>query len=254
MNEAADRGPHLTALVAAALAAVLTVPTLLSAQDPDFLFRSPVATVSLFGGWGRPGEGGDLFEFTREQLTVSEGDFSSPVVLAELAVRATDRLDLTVAVEHAWRTVHSEMEDWVWEDGEPIRQSTQFDRTRLLGGVKVYLLPRGRQIGEYAWIPTAWSPYLGGGAGVSWYEFVQEGDFVDFQTLDIFEAELSGNGSGAMGHALAGLQWTLGPRFLLRGEVRYLWGSGSVSGDAFDGFNDVDLSGARALVGVAVRL
>lgn len=246
-------GRSWLALTLAALS--LAAPALLSAQDADFLFRRPVATVSLYGGWAMPGEDSDVFDFTREHLTVDQGAFQSPLVLAELGVRATDRLDVTVGLEHASRTVDSEMEEWVTLDDQPIRQQTRFSRTRLLAGAKLYLLPRGRQISDYAWIPARGAPYVGGGVGYAWYDFVQDGDFVNFDTADIFEAELEATGSGQAAYALAGLQWTLTPRFLLRAEYRYLWGSGSLEGASFGSdFDDVDLSGSRALVGVSVRL
>jgi hypothetical protein len=48
----------------------------LAAQD--FLFGRPSATVVVYGGWSSPSESGDLFSFTRDQLTVERGDFSAP--------------------------------------------------------------------------------------------------------------------------------------------------------------------------------
>lgn len=239
-----------TALLAVTMA---VVPEAVMAQS-GFMLRRPAATVSLLGGWAFPGEGSDLFEFTRQELTVDDGDFAAPAIGLELAYRATEQLDVAVSIERAARTVDSELREWVTLDDLPIRQSTSFDRTRLLGTVRGYLFPRGRQISRFSWIPNRWSPYLGLGGGVSWYEFVQEGDFVDYETANIFEETFEENGRGWTGHAVAGVQLSLAERFLVRGEYRYIWGDADMPGTVFSGFGDLDMSGSTVLIGVGVRL
>jgi hypothetical protein len=242
-------------------ALALAVPALLLATAPpahgqraDFLFRRPHATVAVLGGWAMPGENSELFEFTREQLTVSRGDFASPLIFVEGAVRLTEWLDLALGLEYTNGSVGSEDRLYVYQDDSPILQTTDFKRRRLMGSVKGYLLPRGRQISEFAWIPSRWSPYLGVGLGMSWYEFLQEGDFVDYQTLDIFEERFRAKGRGMTGHVLAGVDVSLTPRFLVRGEYRYIRGEGKLDDYQFEGFDDVDLSGSRVALGLAVRL
>lgn len=232
---------------------VLLIPAPVQAQS-DFLLKRPALTLSVFGGWAMPGEESDLFEFTRQELTVDEGDFSSPVGMVEAALRVTERLDVALGLEHASRSVASEMREWVTMDDLPIPRTTEFSRTRFLASGKVYLLPRGRSISQYAWVPYRWSPYIGGGAGISHYEFSQAGDFVHFETADIFEDRLRSDGSALTAHALAGAQLSLTPRFLLRGEYRYIWGSAEVDDSDFLGFNPIDLSGSRVMLGAAVRM
>ena len=239
--------------LAAGLLLLLAVPV--SAQSPDFLFKRPAVTVSLQGGWAMPGEGSDLFDFARDQLTIEEGDFAAPVVLAEVGFRLTERFDAAVGLEYAGNSVDSEMRDWVTQDDQPIPQTTEFNRTRLMASLKGYLLPRGRQVSRFAWIPNRWSPYVGVGGGFSWYEFEQRGDFVDYQTLDIFEGQFRAEGRGFTGQALAGLDVTITPHFLVRGEYRYIWGAGDMESADFVDFDDsVDLSGSQVMLGFAVRL
>lgn len=243
--------PMVLAVVLAGMS--LSFPGAAQAQS-DFLFKRPALTVTLFGGWDMPSEGGDLFEFSRGELTLDRGDFSSPLIMGEVAWRATERLDLALGLEHSSRAVASEMREWETLDDQPIPQTTEFSRTRLLASGKAYLFPRGRSISEHAWVPYRWSPYIGGGAGISRYEFDQVGDFVDFRTAEIFTDRLESSGSALTAHALAGVQLSLTPRFLLRGEYRYLWGSDEVEGTDFSGFDAIDLSGSRAMVGVAYRM
>ncbi len=241
-------------LIPGLLVPALLIPSTAVAQN-DFLLQRPSATVSLFGGWASTAEGGDTFEFVREHMTLEQGDFASPMVLAEVAWRVSELLDLSVGIEHSARTRASELRDWVTMDDQPIPQSSRFSRTRFQGSAKVYLLPRGRSVSRYAWVPNRVAPYLGGGVGWTQYSFTQTGDFVDFETLDIFEAQIDSEGGGVTPHAVAGLQLSLTPRILLKGEYRYVWGEGTASISDFSAdFGGIDLSGSGVVIGAALRI
>lgn len=240
--------------VTAALALAVLLPTAAEAQG-DFLFQRPSFTASLYGGWSLAREESDTFEFVREHMTLEEGDFSAPLILGEVAYRVSERLDLSVGVEHAERTRASELRDWLTEDDRPILQNSTFARTRFMGSAKVYLLPRGRAISRFAWVPNRVAPYVGGGAGWTRYEFEQRGDFVDFETLEIFEAVIASVGHGFTPHALAGLQLSLTPRLVLKGEYRHTWGDGAAARSDFSAdFSDIDLSGSGVMIGAAIRM
>lgn len=225
----------------------------LAAQSADFLFGRPGGTIAFMAGFVRPDESADLFEFTRDQLTVGRGDFTSALVGAEVGFRTSDHVDLTLGLEYAGRSVSSEMRDWVTQDDQPILQTTEYTRWRATAGAKAYLLSRGRRVSEYAWVPASWSPYLGAGVGFTWYDFTQHGDFVDFQTLDIFADRLSTADRGFTPWVAAGLDLSLSTHFILRLDARHYWGSADVDDAVFDGFNDIDLSGYQATIGLAFR-
>ena len=241
--------------IRALAACLLLLPAVpVGAQTADFLFHRPPATLSVVGGWAMAGEGSQLFAEVRDQLTVSRGDFSAPALMVEVGVRITERLDLALGLEGASTSVRSEMRDWETIDGLAIPQETRFDRTRLMASVKGYLFRRGRRISEYAWVPARWSPYLGGGVGLTWYEFRQAGDFVDPDTQQIFEARLRSTGYGPGAHALAGVELSLSARFILRGEYRHIWAAAPLDPTVYQEFDDLDLSGGRATLGFAVRM
>ena len=84
------------------------------------------------------------------------------------------------------------------------------------------------------------------------YDFQQVGEFVDFETADIFQDFLISNGKTGTAHVLAGADLSLSPRFLLTAEGRYSVASAAMSDD-FSGFNNMDLSGFQATAGFAVR-
>lgn len=235
--------------------AALALPAFASAQDggDGFLFKAPTVTVGLKLGYALPAANSDLFDFTTEQLTLDRSDFGAPVIGAEVAIRSTDRLDATGYIGYAGGSKASEFRDWVDNNDLPIEQVSEFSRTTLTGGARFYLMPRDRTIGRFAWVPSKWAPYVGISGGWMWYSFEQQGDFVDFDTLDIFTEIFRTSGTTFTGQVSAGLDFSLSPRIVLSSEGRYSWGRAEAVGD-FIGFEPVDLSGFQLTFGIGARL
>ena len=118
--------------------------------------------------------------------------------------------------------------------------------------VRAYLEPRGRQVGKYAWVPARFAPYVGAGVGGMWYKFRQHGDFVDFQTNDVFSGDFNSSQWAPAAQALAGVEFTLTPHLALTGEAKYIWAKGKLS-DSFSGFDNIDLSGVSTTIGLTFR-
>ncbi len=224
-----------------------------AAQQPDgFLFRQPVGSVGFHIGYSVPGAGSEVFDFVNEQLTVDRADFQGMVFGGEIAIRATDRVDLAFGLSISETKTASEFRDWVDGDDLPIEQTTSLRLVPVTMSAKVYLQDRGRKVGRLAWVPSAWAPYVGGGVGMVWYDFTQAGDFVDFETLEVFEDFLDTDGRAFAAHGLVGADFSLSPRVVLTGEGRYSWGKGDMGGDFVD-FDALDLSGFRATAGIKLR-
>ena len=64
-----------------------------------------------------------------------------------------------------------------------------------------------------------------------WHEFAQVGDFVDFDTLDVFADRLLTSGASSIMDARLGADFSISRRVVLVGEARYDFGSGSTGGD-----------------------
>ena len=240
-------------LVAAAMSAMMILPVEAMAQGGDgFLFKRPSVQLSIRGDYFVPRAGSDIFDFTRSQLTVEKSDFNTVGIGAEIAVRASERVDVAVNFGYGRSETLAEFRDFVGTDDLPILQTTEFTRVPVTANVKVYLVDRGRTVSRFAWIPTKVAPYVGGGAGIVWYEFVQDGEFVDFNDLDIFVDHLSSSGTSATGHVFAGLDLSLGGIWVLTGEGRYSFGSVEMDED-FVGFDNIDLNGLQVTVGIGVR-
>jgi len=240
-----------SALLAAALAAA---PIAARAQDNGngFLFGPPAGSVAVRGGWALARAGSDLFSYTTENLTLSRGDFSSPEVAADLSFRVSSRNEIVVSSGLSGVDRRSSFRKFVDNSNHEIEQATSFRRVPVTLGIKHYLTSPGRAIGRFAWIPNRVTPYIGAGAGAVYYKFRQGGDFINFQTSDVFSSILESDGWTYAMNALGGVDYSLGPRFALTAEARYMYAKAGLSQD-FVGFERLDLSGLSTTVGLAIR-
>ncbi len=208
-------------LFAVATSVLMILPVEALAQGGDgFLFKRPSVQLSIRGDYFVPRAGSEIFDFTRAQLTVDKRDFNTAGIGAEIAIRASERVDVALNFGYGRSETLSEFRDWVGSDDLPILQTTEFTRVPVTASVKVYLVDRGRTVSRFAWIPTKVAPYVGGGVGIVWYEFVQDGEFVDFNDLDVFFDRLSSDGTAATGHVFGGLDLSIGGIWVLTGEAR----------------------------------
>ena len=251
-------GALSAAVLASALALLLPLATPAAAQSADFLFRRPSATLAVRGGWAMPRAQSQIFDFTMEELVIRPGediertDFAGPSIQGELSIRVNDRFDVKLDVGHSEARFRSEDREFVEDNDLPITQETFFRRTPIELGAKAYLRERGRQISRFAWVPYRWAPYVAAGAGAMVYDFEQAGDFVDYETLDIFTKTFQSGGTTPTAHVAAGLDLSVHRHLLLTGEGRYQWARAEMGRD-FDGFDPIDLSGFQITVGLAAR-
>lgn len=252
--------PHRTgrgALLCGALLATLALAPLRAARAQQgsgagFLFRPPTGSLSLRGGYARANAGGELFSFITDQLTLGRGDFSGFTGAADLALRVAPRLDVVLSAAYAGTSTPSEYRRLVDQNEQPIRQTTSLTRVPVTATLRLYLTPRGRSVGRFAWIPARIAPYVGAGGGAMWYRFRQAGDFVDYQDNDIFTSDIASSRWTLAAAALGGVEFSLTSRLALTGEGRYTWARARLD-QSFTGFGRADLSGFSTTVGLLVR-
>lgn len=244
----------LMATLGAVLGATVLLPAEAAAQGAGdgFLFRTPKVQFTFRAGYSGASASSDIFDFSREELTLDKSDFNGGLFGAEVAFRVSERVDVALAFSNASTTTRSEFRDWIGEDDLPIEQETTFTRRPFTATMRYFFEDRGRSVSRFAWIPNRFAPYVGAGAGLMWYEFVQDGDFVDFQDLAIFNTRFKSDGSTLMAHVLGGVETSLSPRLFMNVEGRYEWASTEMSQDFVD-FDDIDLSGFQVSVGLGVR-
>jgi hypothetical protein len=235
------------------LALLVRAATAQAQPEPrGFLLGPPAGSVSFRAGVNRASAGSDIFTFVTRELTVDRSDFRTASLVAEVGASLTPRVGLVFGASVGRSETPSEFRDWLDNRDLPIEQSTRLSRTALSASAKVYLVPPGRSIGRFAWIPSRLAPYVGAGAGVMRYRFEQEGDFIDFQTFRVFRDKYSSSGWRPMGQALAGGDISLSPRVAVSVEGRYEWARARLGLD-FSGFDPIDLSGVSMTAGVTFR-
>ena len=217
--------------------------------DPDFLFGRPRGVVGVSGGWLVASQSGGIFDFTRELLTVNEGDFDSGTFRLEAGLSNSPRVDLVVEVGFSRATIASEYRDFVGDDDLPIAQTTELTQTPIGGSLRFWLMPRGRNVGRFAWVPHRVASYVGAGGGAQRYQFTQDGDFVDFVDLSIFSDRLESSGWTRSAHVFGGASVKLTRQLFSSIEGRYVWANTPLSSD-FVGFDNIDLNGFQATVGI----
>lgn len=238
-----------------AVSALVAIPEPALAQSSvarGYLFRPPVATLTIFGGFAQPGAGSDVFAQSFDELTLGRRDFNSTDRGVDLAIPVKPRTDIVLSIASTGVRRRSNFRDFVDQDGNEIQQSTRFTRTPVGIGARYYLRDRGRMIGSRAWIPTQLLPYVGAAAGGLKYRFSQTGDFIDPGTLNVFRDEFKAEGVAPFLQANAGAGWSIIPALQLTADVRYTYARGDLGRD-FDGFERIDLSSLTTSVGLTVR-
>lgn len=218
----------------------------------DFLFGEPRGSLTLYGGFAQPGASSDLFTFTTEQLTLGKSDFAGFSYGVDLGFRVSSRGEIVLGVAGSGSNRKSEFRDWVDGDDLPIEQRTRFSRTPIGASFKYYLRPSGERIGSFAWIPNRFTPWASVGGGMMNYKFEQTGDFVDYETLDIFSDRFVSTGWAPFAQGAVGAGYSVSTRWQLVGELKYMHGRGKLS-NSFEGFDKLDLSGLSTSIGMSVR-
>ena len=231
--------------------AATAMPT--QGQSGDgYLLKQPRVTLKFESGYAIQQASSDIFDFVVEEHTLDGSEFNAPYFGGELGLRVNEKLDLSLSIGFQERSTESEFRDWVDQDDLPITQVTGLSQLPVAIGVKFYPFPRGRSIGRFAWVPRTVSPFVGGSVGLVSYDFEQFGDFIDYDTLDIFYDDFASQGEAFLARASAGLNISISPQFLFSVEGRYNWAQAHMEGDYF-GFDPIDLDGLQILGGLAVR-
>jgi opacity protein-like surface antigen len=239
----------LGALVALGAAAPLHAQR----SGDGYLFHAPEAQFTIRGGYDRANAKGGVFEQSIDLLTIDKSDFSGINIGAEVGFPLFSRFELSFDASYSHASKGSEFRHFIDNNDQPIEQTTTFDRVPLTGNVRFYLVPPGRTIGKLAWIPSKVVPWIGGGAGMMYYRFLQQGDFVDFQTTNVFPSRFESSNWTPTLNGMGGTDITLSPHLALRAEARYVWAKSDLS-RSFTGFEPIDLSGVQATFGLTYRL
>ena len=228
------------------------VPALGQTGGNGFLFKPPAVSFAFRFGYNRATANSDLFSFMTDQLTLDNGSFGGATFAGDFGITLTPRLDLVLGLGFTKSREQSEFRDWVDQGNQPITQVTEFRRVPVTASVRWYAVPRGQAVGQLAWVPARYVPFVGAGMGVTWYRFRQQGDFIDFNTLNVFPDTYESEGKAFSLQAFGGLDVTLSAHVALTTELRYAYARAPLEAD-YVGFEKLDLSGWSATGGLSFR-
>ena len=231
-------------------------------QDADFAFGWPRWSIALRGLQNLARAEGDFYEFVQMHLFApgNPGEdpkdpesgrfsFNGPGVAFDVGYAITPRLDYRVGMHYLHMFQPSELRHFEGSDNLPIYQDTTLSQTELSTSLTLALLPRGRAIGTYVWIPGRVVPYVGVGVGLIRYGLIQEGEFVDANDGALFSATIESQGWTGSTHFIAGADVRLTPRTSATVEIIYAQAAADL-GDAFPEFEPMDLAGVRIEAGI----
>lgn len=184
----------------------------------------------------------DLWDDNLATFNIERKDFDTVIGGAEFSLELTELVDVAFGVETSSKTVFSNYREFVFDDGSEILQDLTLRTTPITAGLKLY--PAGK---EHRVLP-----YVTGGAAFHVYEYREEGDFVDFGTLDIYGDFFFERGVAYGGYLGAGLELGLSELVYAFGEYRRHWARGTHGGD-FRGFGGFDLNANQVSFGVNLR-
>jgi opacity protein-like surface antigen len=182
-----------------------------------------------------------LFDDDSELYTVDKDDWRGFHGGAEFSWNLGETVELGVHLDGYGRTLHTNYREFNRPSGREITQTLKLTTAPL--GVTLRFVPMGQR---------RFSPYVGAGADVVFYEYEEFGEFIDFEDeeLPIFDDAFISSGAAGGFHVVGGLRVPVNDDFSITGEVRYLWAKTDM-GDDFRG-SEIDLSGPSATIGLHV--
>lgn len=240
-------------LAGAALLVAAAVPASAQGTGNGYLFGVPDAELTIRGGWSLASANSAFYNQAQQDFTLNKSDFNSPTLGAALGIRLTPQLDFTL--DGAWMGMSqgTHYRNFVDNNNQEIEQSTTLRRVPLTANLKLFLAPRGRSVGRLAYIPSKVVPWIGVGAGATWYSLEQSGDFINTTTNVVYNDQFKDSGWGPAFQGMGGVDVSLTPRIALTGDARYLWSKATMGSD-FQGYDKIDLSGVSLALGVTFRL
>lgn len=132
--------------------------------------------------------------------------------------------------------------DFVDDRGGEIEHEASLQTDRLDLGIAYYFLRRNARV----------SPYAGFGGSFHEYDLEETGDFIDFDSGDVFFGSFSTSGDAFGWFWLVGVEVSVTDQVGIFGEARWNDASDELRGDFLD-FGRLDLGGRDLSLGVSFR-
>ncbi len=202
-----------------------------------------------------PRGSGEVWESNAATFTLDHADFDGGVLGFTFATAVSNNFEVGFNLDFYEELARSQDADYVDELGFPILHDTRLELVPAT--VDFRFLPSGRYgvrgaTGQRRVLHPV--PYLGGGIGITYWEYEEVGDFVigphpPEPGIDgvIVPARSIDTGTALEAHVVAGLELPFNPVFSFLLEGRYAWSDATLGGKS------LDLSGFAGYFGLAIH-
>jgi opacity protein-like surface antigen len=230
-----------SACLLVALAALVAAAAPAAAQRRRPYNPEPNSLRLRVGEFAPAGES-QYWEQREIDFTGSTGDFDDTIFGVDYTRMLSERFGIIASGSLYEASTTAAFLDFEDDFGNDIVHETSLDITQLNLGILFHILRRDAVV----------SPYVGGGLGLYGYDLEESGDFIDFDTFDIFSGTFSADGNAFGGFFLLGLEIPLSENVGIFAEGRWHSVEDELDGD-FEGFGDIDLGGRELAAGVSFR-
>jgi hypothetical protein len=194
-----------------------------------------------------------IFDYSEETLFFSTEDLDDVALTVNIQWQMNPFLAVGLGTLSYQGSVESEDRYYVFEDGSPIIQTTELDT--LWYGLLVNWAPLGamESFGTRAWGPKRLVPYFQFGIGFVDWEFSQFGDFVDYESEEVFFDHYLAEDVAFGARMGGGLRLQVSSRTSLFVHYNVVEAEDRLGGD-FRGFGDLDLSSTSYQAGLRLLL
>ena len=214
-------------------------------RDGAFNFR--------FGGFFPTGSD-DFWTTNEAAFTLDHSDFNGLIGGVGYNAAITNYFEFDANADFYTSTVRSADRYYVDQDGYSILHDSRLTSFPFSAGFRV--LPAGRYArrgaegNHYVRRPAF---YLGGGIGMSYWQYEEEGDFVA-SDLSIVYDRFVATGLAFHAYAMIGIEFPVAPEWNITFEVRQSWADANPGG-AFTYINpgSLDLGGTSVFLGGSLR-
>jgi hypothetical protein len=179
-------------------------------------------------------------------LLYDVGDFNGGTFGADYLVSVGSFLEVGAGIGFYQRTVPTINADLIDDDDTDIDMDAKLRVLPITFTGRFFPVTRDAPI----------QPYIGAGLGVLRWRYSEVGEFVDFDTFEVFQDSFKGEGTAVGPVVLGGVRFPVGNTLLIGGEYRYHGGKGEVDPDDPDqGFfgDEIDLASHVFQVTVGFR-
>jgi opacity protein-like surface antigen len=185
----------------------------------------------------------DVLRNNRTFLVFEIDEFDSTTFGGDFSVSLGSFVELGVGLNYTQTTVPSINDEFVDEDGTEIFMEMKQKIVPLALTAKLFPFTRDAKV----------QPYLGGGVQFNRWQYTEVGEFLDYDTGEIFRDSFKDDGVETGPVFLAGVRFPLGNNMLMGGEWRYATAKADL--DPSLGFfgDTLDLGGHTWLFTVAYK-